>query len=1791
MFGSTKTFLVPQRQLHPKGLFAGLQFELSPSIKSHKAIDLSSLLTKNGAIKASSYIPQNCIFILPTLEGEEYQNLKRNEARVMTIQCVEETIKNNTPLPLWFTEAPTAPRHTVMTSRCMDKVVVCCTGIDTPEREQIHFEVHAMGGDYSRDFHANITHVVATESGSDKYKAALKMNYPAVCPNWIHHSFNNGRLMDINAGGYKVNLLAGKVISPSNMRADQRERARAIVQQLGGTFSPDFGRKCTHLVSPSPEGKKYEHAQLWGVTCVHPNWLFDMMEHGVYPEEVLYPVPTIAPLGSSADSDPNNGSGGASRALAVITTDGVCSVDTNNTNTNTTTNTNTITNNNNNNNNMNGDVPAASEPLNDNDNAAPDFEFTYDDDYHGVIPPVDNSVTLAAVPPPPKTSSSPPRRSLSTSAIQEPADPIAPPMVKRYTSDSVYSSGSMKIEDSDDVDIEQGASKKRKVQPHAQPPSSYVFPTPDSITLPTPPPASLQSSSSAFASTSTHAATPNPNAFKTKSHRNQNNHGKLVFSGLKFCCFKYKRSDCKKITEYIREHGAEVVSNTYSLSLSQASQMPVDMKARKVSVPLSNFVGVDFVLARHGSAPAPPSDDDGDDDRHGRLPQVVTASWVDACIMEERLVDVAASPLYQPLPHANIHEMKDFVVCVTGFEDYDDRQDINTIITVLGAKLSEELRKDVTHLICKQPAGPKFDVASQWGNVAILRYDWLVECAQEGVAVDVQPYLWTRMTSSTSSRPSTTRSKNSNDNSRDAFMTKKSPSNESTTRLLAKYRSDFENRGVLSIQRGGSTKLALTTTTTSSSSSATSRRGRHELDTLKGAVNKLAHKTTEDRQVLAGVNIFVHTSLAGKDDELHTLCSELGGEYSWVFDDSKVTHFIHEGKPERNQDYVKAASHPQIKIVSPAWLVQCKAQHMYLPEDEFPTVRNSHMALSMKDNPPSRRSTLVSHHKDTTSTKEAKTNSTSTSRGTSNGGGKKMLTTSSTNTPTHTNKTETSTSRRRGGRHNNFGFPDDDDAFPGRSRAITVVDDGYPNTASKSSLLSSSSSGGKRTRHRPPSPSPLHFPSSSSMNDGDGDDNNGADYRDKKDSMDKDREYDRDRRKRQRDSSPTSRRDVYNDDSHATPIDNDNSNNDDLALVPTNTTAAAEVDEPEVQQEEEQVDDVLPPRSTSPPLPAVLNEETALSRSLRVLNATIKNRSNNEDGNAPPAMHTANTNTNNSNSTIINSNSNGNSNSNDMMDEDDADPRGVLPMFTMLSASAVSLKKSTANGGKTARPKASNKDAGAGAASTTAESADDDKAAVNRSALEGGHDVSMFGLDDSVIYGARPAASTSSNNTSPIINSDSNGLPFVPMVMDDDHEPLGSEMSQQVVTYFDPMEKTRREKLLRSATNNANVLTSALSDKDDAHNELRGLFKNSAKGKGAGLTSAIQKHVPRFRTSPTTIPDPATPAPPLLARMPPILPTASIPTAPSASSSSSSSSVPQQQQPPVKPSPSKAKLSMSKQQQAPPPPQKLQQQPAAAPPAVEPSTRPYGIMLTGFIEEDKDNFVDIIEKLGGSLHSQFMPGLTTHAVALNPTKSEKFLCACAAGIPVLQQTFLIESKKAGRFVPEGPHEWTSSESGEVQRLINACKYSRAEVAKKVAHAKPGAHVGMFSSWHVLFWKDKEGNDQSQTIRRILRSGAADIIECDLPFTPEVISRATHVYNHNNKDVVPGWHNEASKLQLAKANLQSLMNQLQGPVSRSGSTLSGGDAPAPAPVAPARPHSSSAARKTSSTAAAHPQKKR
>ena len=72
-------------------------------------------------------------------------------------------------------------------SVAMRGMAITCTSVAKQERDRISELIQLMGGTVLKDLTSSVTHLVAGEVGSKKYRVACSLNQPILLPEWVLH--------------------------------------------------------------------------------------------------------------------------------------------------------------------------------------------------------------------------------------------------------------------------------------------------------------------------------------------------------------------------------------------------------------------------------------------------------------------------------------------------------------------------------------------------------------------------------------------------------------------------------------------------------------------------------------------------------------------------------------------------------------------------------------------------------------------------------------------------------------------------------------------------------------------------------------------------------------------------------------------------------------------------------------------------------------------------------------------------------------------------------------------------------------------------------------------------------------------------------------------------------------------------------------------------------------------------------------------------------------------------------------------------------------------------------------------------------------------------------------------------------------------------------------------------------------------------------------------------------------------------------------------------------------------
>ncbi|XP_078253160.1 SMC5-SMC6 complex localization factor protein 1 isoform X2 [Rhinoraja longicauda] len=145
------------------------------------------------------------------------------------------------------------------------------------------------------------------------------------------------------------------------------------------------------------------------------------------------------------------------------------------------------------------------------------------------------------------------------------------------------------------------------------------------------------------------------------------------------------------------------------------------------------------------------------------------------------------------------------------------------------------------------------------------------------------------------------------------------------------------------------------------------------------------------------------------------------------------------------------------------------------------------------------------------------------------------------------------------------------------------------------------------------------------------------------------------------------------------------------------------------------------------------------------------------------------------------------------------------------------------------------------------------------------------------------------------------------------------------------------------------------------------------------------------------------------------------------------------------------------------------------------------IQLTGFKHPEKGTLIKLLVQLDCVyFHEQEYKQKCTHMIANKPSRSEKFLAACAAGKWVLTKDYITDSAKSGRWLNEIQYEWG-------YKIQNNSQFPGPtdSVPKKWREELARSRIsGVFHNWKVVLLINNEA--RRATFRRVLCAGKATV---------------------------------------------------------------------------------------------------
>ncbi|XP_056394080.1 SMC5-SMC6 complex localization factor protein 1 isoform X2 [Hyla sarda] len=162
------------------------------------------------------------------------------------------------------------------------------------------------------------------------------------------------------------------------------------------------------------------------------------------------------------------------------------------------------------------------------------------------------------------------------------------------------------------------------------------------------------------------------------------------------------------------------------------------------------------------------------------------------------------------------------------------------------------------------------------------------------------------------------------------------------------------------------------------------------------------------------------------------------------------------------------------------------------------------------------------------------------------------------------------------------------------------------------------------------------------------------------------------------------------------------------------------------------------------------------------------------------------------------------------------------------------------------------------------------------------------------------------------------------------------------------------------------------------------------------------------------------------------------------------------------------------------------------------------VQLTGFRATERETLIQLLGKLPCVFINSEKFENCSHLIAKSPSRSEKWLAACAAGKWVLTKEYVINSAESGRWLDEMTFEW----GYKMEKDTHYSPQMQSAPKRWREHLTHTGALGAFSRWKVTLLIE-EADKEREAILRVLTAGQATLYN---PHQPD--GEITHVFTNN-----------------------------------------------------------------------------
>ncbi|XP_019730589.1 DNA topoisomerase 2-binding protein 1 [Hippocampus comes] len=281
--------------------YAAKAYEAILEMQSEKYV---KKITEQAVLKMDR--KDKSLFVFTDFDTPAFQHCKNLGCRIVSPLVVVFCLQQQLCVPK--AEKP-------VYNMAMANVTISCTSLDKTARAEVMDLVQLMGGRVYLDLNVSVTHLIAGEVGSKKYLVAANLGKPILLPSWVKACWDKSqnslfRYTELPMEEHLCPVLRGCTVCVTGLSSIERKEVQRLCEQHGARYTGQLKmNECTHLIVNEPSGQKYECARKWHVFCVSLRWLFDSIEKGSSQDERHYIVERAASKSTRPNTSTPTGSG------------------------------------------------------------------------------------------------------------------------------------------------------------------------------------------------------------------------------------------------------------------------------------------------------------------------------------------------------------------------------------------------------------------------------------------------------------------------------------------------------------------------------------------------------------------------------------------------------------------------------------------------------------------------------------------------------------------------------------------------------------------------------------------------------------------------------------------------------------------------------------------------------------------------------------------------------------------------------------------------------------------------------------------------------------------------------------------------------------------------------------------------------------------------------------------------------------------------------------------------------------------------------------------------------------------------------------------------------------------------------------------------------------------------------------------------------------------------------------------------------------------------------------------